>query len=605
MNLTQGQQNKVVEHVRSIFVNYKDKMSTYRSEMYDVYKAVNGFRRSKWKDPKKFNGANDNDSVVYENLVNKAFEIEKKVTPKVFGTSPNRIVTFKPTYNMQPWIDTSDMADMVRDYLEEQYKKQDIREVLKLICKWGIRYGNSFAKVGYKYKIDRNKEKAGAIEYDEFGNHIETTSSVIKEDVIEEYPCLEYKGRPDMYYDPSYLRLEDMPAVIELASKVRLSFFTQQDSKFINTDKLIECVMKEWESEDDYKKRMLATLWVNVIDVANNAIKPSTLQVKKFYWYFNLSDDESQKDERLYEFRVVNDLIVVFAQEISFLPFEDFRVFIDTESYFAKGYLQSIIWLQNELNHQKITAQDYMNKALYPVVIYSPNSGVDPRTLVNPKPWQIIVTSKWWQDALANIVQYPFRDLQPWYWNNSNDLERQIQASTFTIDTANPINQNSLTNTATGAKIKEFESNAVTGDTRKEFEDMISRLGYKMIQSVYDNMEDNIKVPRRDWDWYRDVNKEAFKNALSKYNIRIEAWSSAFDSLENRRNDALAQFNLWLQAMKAWVPIDMKYLFEKVMTTFEWIDTNKLFIQQMPMAPMSQETNLSNQVPNAQPITSA
>lgn len=598
MKLTKDQENKVLQYVKSLFSDYKNKMSTYRTDMFDVYTAVNAFKRIKGN-PKEFV---DPTKAQYEYLVNKAFEIENKVVPKVFWNNPNWIVTFKPTYNIQEWIETSDMADMIRDYFEEQYKKQDIRESLKLVCKWWIRYGNSFAKVGYKYTIDRNKEKVGEIDYDEFWQPIDTVTSTIKEDVIDEYPCIEYKGWADMYYDPSYLRLEDMPAIIELASNVRLSYFTQQKDKFMNVDKLVECVRKTDESDDDYKRRMLALLWVSVSGSTADSIYPSTLQVKKFYWYLDISDDESLKNEKLYEFWIVNDMIIVEAKEISFLPFEDFRVFIDTEAYFAKGYIQSIIWLQNELNHQKITAQNYINKAIDPPVFRSPNSWVNPKDLVNTKPWKVIVTSKDWPTALANVVQYPFRDLQPWYRNNQNDLERQIQAGTFTIDTANPLSQQSLTNTATGAKIKEFESNAVTWDTRREFEELIARIGYKMLQAVYDNMEDNIRVPKKDGTWYRDVNKEAFKNALSKYNIRIEAWSSSFDSVEARRDDAIAQMNLWLQLMKAWAPMDIKYLAEKVFNTFEWIDTARLFVQQLPMWPTP---NLSNQMLNAEPITSS
>lgn len=590
MRLTQDQQIRVVKHISSVFTDYKNRSDNYREEMNEIYDTVNNFRRVK-HDAKQLD--DNRAKPTYEYLVNKAFEIENKIVPKVFGSSPNWIVTFKPTYEVADGINTQEMADMVRDYLEEQYKKQDFREILKIVCKWGIRYGNAFVKVGYKYKLDRTKETKEVEELDEYWQPLSIITNNIKEEIADEYACIEYKGWSDMYYDPRYLRLEDMPAIIEVADKVRLSFFTQNKSKYMNVDKLVECVKCESETLDQYKTRVFTSTGIHITD--SWFITPSTLEVKKYYWYFDLWDDEELKEERLYEFWTVNDLIVVYAKEITYFPFEDFRVFIDPEFYFAKGYIQSIIWLQNELNHQKITAQEYINRALYPPMIRSPNSGIDPRQLVNPKPWSIIVTTKWWDQALANMVQYPFRELQSSYRQNANDLERQIQAGTFTIDTSNPLNQQALTNTATGAKIKEFESNAVTGDTRKEFETMMARVAYKLLQAAYDNMDWNIKVPKKDWTGDREVNKEAFKNALSKYNIRIEAWSSSFDSVEQRRNDSLAQFNLAMQAMQAWIPVDMKYQFEKVMQTFEWVDTSKLFIQEMP------NTNLSNMMPNDQP----
>ena len=40
-------------------------------------------------------------------------------------------------------------------------------------------------------------------------------------------------------------------------------------------------------------------------------------------------------NEKLYEFRTVDDVLLVYAKEISTMPFEDFRVFEDTESFFA------------------------------------------------------------------------------------------------------------------------------------------------------------------------------------------------------------------------------------------------------------------------------
>lgn len=601
MRLSQDQQNKIIVHVKDFFVECKDQMETYRQDMTEIYETVNNFKRKK-SNPKALN---DKDKKS-EYLVNKAFEIENKIQPKIIGNAPNWIVTFKPSYQIDKNIEESDMADMVRDYLHDLYRKQDIREVLKLVCKWGIRFGNSFAKVDYKYNIERVKVKKEVEDMDEEWNPVSYIEDDINEKVSGEYPCIEYKSWNDIYYDPRYMRLEDFPWIVELANNVRLSSFTKS-KKFMNVDKLIDCCMRPEEDNRTYKQRMLSILWIEIDETS--FIKPSTLTVKKYYGYYDLTDSKDMKWERLYEFRTVNDAVVVYAKEISQLPFEDFRVFLDTEAYYAKGYLQSIISLQNELNHQKITAQEYINKALYPPMIRSPNSWIDPRQ-GNPWPWQIIIASGSGQQALENFVQFPYRDLPPWYWQNQNDLERQIQGATFTIDPRATPWQQAITDTATGAKILAFESNEVTGDTRKEFENMMSRLAYKLLQEAYDNMEWNIKVPKKDWTGDRDVNKEAFKNALSKYNIIIEAGSSSYDSVEQRRNDAIAQFNLWQKAAQMGVPVDLKYLFQKVMETFEGVDTTKLFAQPLPQLPTPWAPwltwspwtpNLSNQVPNAQP----
>ena len=71
------------------------------------------------------------------------------------------------------------------------------------------------------------------------------------------------------------------------------------------------------------------------------------------------------------------------------------------------------------------------------------------------------------QDGLFEI---PMRTLTTDYFQEQNDFERQIQAVTFTVDTGNPNSQQALTNTATGARIKFFESNSVIDSKRKSFE---------------------------------------------------------------------------------------------------------------------------------------
>ncbi len=143
-------------------------------------------------------------------------------------------------------------------------------------------------------------------------------------------------------------------------------------------------------------------------------------------------------------------------------------------------------------------------------------------------------------------------ELNSSYFQEQNDFERQIQAATFTINTNTPLTQQSLTNTATGAKIQAFETDAVTGEVRKHFEEALVRLSYKLLQFEFDNATENIKIKNRsEEDTFREINKEALRDAVDKYEIKIQAGSSSFDSEEARRNDALAQRNIGLQAKQA------------------------------------------------------
>ena len=95
------------------------------------------------------------------------------------------------------------------------------------------------------------------------------------------------------------------------------------------------------------------------------------------------------------------------------------------------------------------------------------------------------------------------------------------------------------------------------------------------MQATYENMEDNIIIKKSGKSGYWEMNKEAMKDAISRYDIKIETASSAHDNMADRRDDAIAKYNLWLQAMGAWVPVDMTELFKDVLWQFEVTDTNR------------------------------
>ena len=92
-------------------------------------------------------------------------------------------------------------------------------------------------------------------------------------------------------------------------------------------------------------------------------------------------------------------------------------------------------------------------------------------------------------------------------------------------------------------------------------------------------------IKKSDGTWFREVNKEAMRDAIERYSIVVEAWSSSFDSEETRRESAIAQWNLSTQATQAGVPVDLKYLYEEMMSTFEWVDKKKLFKSEVPQLP--------------------
>jgi hypothetical protein len=208
-------------------------------------------------------------------------------------------------------------------------------------------------------------------------------------------------------------------------------------------------------------------------------------------------------------------------------------------------------------------------------------SGINPKHL-NSAPGNIIPTTKDWATAQQNTVELQFRQLPVNYFQEQADFERQIQSMTFTIDTSSQTGNQALTNTATWIKVKAFESNSVVNYVRKNFERAMSRLAYKFLQCTFENLDDNVIIKKLDDEWFWNMNKEIMRDAIRRYAIKIEAWSSTFDSQEQRRADAIAQWNIAQQAKAAWVNVDLWEQYKRLMSTFEWVDENKLLKAEIP-----------------------
>lgn len=178
------------------------------------------------------------------------------------------------------------------------------------------------------------------MEIDDMGNEIQTVKKEIKEEVYEQYTSIDIKSRDDVYFDPRYTRLEDMPSIIDIARNIRLSYFTKNKKKYMNIDKLIDaCIATQSGDFDTYKSQIQAITGLSI----SSMIRPDKLDVKCYYGYYDISENKDMSKERLYEFWTVSDTILVYAQEISVLPYEDFRVFEDTEFFYATGYLEPIL----------------------------------------------------------------------------------------------------------------------------------------------------------------------------------------------------------------------------------------------------------------------
>ena len=95
-----------------------------------------------------------------------------------------------------------------------------------------------------KYRIKRKPKTTYNEVIDEQGNVTKEVVKQIDEEVYEQYTSIDIKSFTDMYFDPRYTRLEDMPSIIDISRNVRLSYFTKNPKKFMNLDMLKNCCIR-------------------------------------------------------------------------------------------------------------------------------------------------------------------------------------------------------------------------------------------------------------------------------------------------------------------------------------------------------------------------
>lgn len=572
MAISKEQQVEVLTFIEENFTNYVNLSESRRDELYDIYKA---YRTFKWEKQADWSSAFK---------VNKSHETVNKVLPRIIAKDPRWLVTTRT----DEFIDsdknlTGDariarnaemtmMAGGVQDYLTYIFDRYNLKEPIRLWAKNMLIYGRSYAKIKYKYETARVRSEGGSIE----------------EKVIGEYPTIDAKSWTDIYVDPRYVLLEDAPWIIELTSGVRLADIKRKKDRYFNLEELEALpTQKDFVTDANASKAKIFELTGIPTGNITNGVDKDSMTHKTMYAKYTLS---GESEEKLYKMTSVDDLLLIEFEEITCIPFEDIAAFDDTETSNAVGLVEPIIGLQDELNFKKNSASEYINQSLNRSYIWSPNSGVNPADLVS-RPNNIVATTKDANTAMANLIEMPHRPLDGSYFSEQNDIERQIQAQTFTVDTsANKSNQ-ALTNTATGARIKFFESNTVIDELRKHFEEGLERLAYKLLESTFENMDDNIVIKKLDDEGFWEINKELLRDAFNRYSIKVEANSSSFDDVESRREDAIGFFNTMLQGAQAGVPVDMTESLKDVIGTFEKKDVDRFIKKEV--APTEEWTGWS------------
>jgi hypothetical protein len=561
------QQSKAVLHVMDVRSQYDDLMQDWRDRNMRVYDAVTTFEAGK---------SNDWDTNF---KVNKAFEIENKWLGRLFAKAPNPIVSVRTDIfdeetdrkqtaeERNKKLETMDLyARAAQDYLKSVFNRKEQKKKIRSWVRSMVRYGLAHTEIQYR-SVLRNS-------YREDGSKVEK--------VVDQYPTIENISFTDVFFDPRYTSLDEMPAFITVRRGVRFSEL-KGNKEYFNLDKIAELpdysIYKE--KLDTYKAQVANIAGIpagSVIDYLDR----DNLDITKFYGWF--SETEDVRDEKYCELTIAGGILLIGYKEITEKPIEKISAFDDTETYFATGIVEPILGLMNETNFKKNAAAAFINLNLSRPFFWSALSQVNPSDLASAgrRNGGIIPVGGSTEVALKEIQEYPLSELNASYFQEQNNFERDMQNASFMVDTSQQPGEQALTNTATGAKIKFFESNAVIAMVRDNFEEGLRSLCYKLLLSAFDNIKGNVVIKKSDDTGFWEVNKEMFRNAIERFDIQIEIDSSSLEGPANRSQQAIALMNILMNAQKMGVNVNTEEGVKDVIRTMEGMKPEKYILPPAP-----------------------
>lgn len=569
-------QQRAAQHVREYKATTKSLCRKRWTQLKDLYREVISYeapRQADWSSAMKMNFAN---------------QIESKVTARLTANSPKFIVNGKPglkdivdekypleepgaeateeeilTYNKKLKErdkfekEVAQYPQQIQTWLNRTFQDREIKPKVRRAAKSLVRYGNVYGATEYRIKHKRKWVK------DEKGR------KKIEKVKAKEYVDLNIVSFSNILLDPRYIYTDDSPGVIMLDEFQRKSELEALNDNLINLDK-IKLMPREATSET---KREMYQIKMNFVDGSDEK-KFKSLKVDKFFGFF--SPTGKVEDEGIWEIWVVADMLVIKMEEITHIPVRSAGCFEDVEQHFSVGYIEPIIGAQREYNFKINAAVQNINQALNRTWLWDPNSGIDPKALRNLGPGGILPVNGGVAAADQGLREIQYTPLKSEYFANQNEIRRDMQTLSFTVDTNAPTSQQGFTNTATAVRVRFFENNEVYKDTLSHFEDFLVQLGMDMLEAVADNFEDDVIIQQMGEDKTMWAKPEIFKDAYLRYNIGIELGSSSFDSVENRREENLALWTLAKDAKANQVNVKLDDVFEGILETFEQVDPERV-----------------------------
>lgn len=537
-------QQKAAAHVQKVFSNYWELLNYLRSQWYQFFKSTFIFetdRNADWQSKIFFP---------------KCWEQVEKIAPRLTNNNPKFVISLNVPINANdPSADMEAYSKVNQKALNYFWKLGDCQKKLRTWAKGGLVYGTMFAKVGFETKT--HKKTDTEFDYNVEGDKV-TERKITKETVIMEYPTFEVPDLLNVYFDPRIERVDDMPAIIEVSENVRKSDLYQNSHLYFNLDQVKPLASATYLFDsDNYRQNKYNAQGVPTI---YNDGDDDIVTLKRYHGYF--SETGESEDEELMLITTVNDKIVIQYEPLPFLPFEKFNPMEIPNQGVGKGIVEPIKKIQDAYNLTRNQRFENVSLVINRMWLLKQGSGVDPRKLVSRAGNVIPVKD------VDSLVPLTTPDITASAFNETQALNTEIQTILGTIDTTQDTGDNGFTNLATGQKIRWNEYNSRFKAIKQNLEEALGRLGEKMLMMTAVRATQNPLISDEETKQFYEVAKEAFDSFSDFYTVNVLADSTVNDSIENKRDEALAKGQLALAYKAQGVPVNLEKVFKDIMETF-------------------------------------
>lgn len=527
-------QNRAIQHVTNVSSEFVSMTTSLRSKWLRYYKLYRLFK---------------NDAGMPWNsklFIPRIFEVVEKIAPRMTAHNPQfSLVPKKP----EATVATTQLSE----YLNYVWEERGLKSKVRMMAKNMLIYGTSIAKIEWAMETETEEERDG--------------DNVITQEVINsEMPQFSVLDIFDFLVDPREESVDDGIGVIHKRDNVHFQelLLNKDALGYFNLD-IIESMLNSIDAKNKEESEQESKFSSRGVSDSSEKIDETRLNIKEYWGRFSRTGEI--EDEKEYVITTVNNSIVIRIEENKrgSRPFVVARDMPVPNEFYGIGQAEALESLQVELNWLRGQRMDNANLVNNAMWLIDNDSGVDPSQLCS-KPGNLI-----FKNPGTTVQPLQVNDIKSSSYKEEDQINRDFQTVSGTMDTTDRGGSKGFTNTATGQRIRNEESSARFQYKIENLEEAIQEIGKKMLVLAAENADQNVLIRRLSESGefsFEEISSDVFAQVANGIIVKVETGSTSADTSFDRRNDAIAMWNLSLQGYQAGVPVDLVHQWKEVIRSF-------------------------------------